>query len=125
MKSIDEAEAQARLDEIIDEAQQRPIIIQRQGIDIAVLLSNAFYERLRTGAVQDFLSIRDQVAGEAAAAGLTEDQLTELLADDDVGENDLTVEQRAELDRRWKEHFSNPGSAIPWEDVRRRLRGRT
>jgi len=89
------------------------------------MLSIASYERLRTEAVQDFLSIRNQVASEAAAAGLTEDQLTELLAADDLGENDLTVEQRAELDRRLKEHLSNPGSALSSEDVRRRLRGRS
>jgi putative addiction module component (TIGR02574 family) len=125
VESIDEAEAQGRLGEILDEALQRPIIIQRQSTDIAVLMSIAFFERLRAGAVQDFLNIRNQVAGEAAAAGLTEDQLSELLADNDLGENDLTEEQRAELDLRWKEHLTNPGSAILWEDVRRRLRGRS
>ena len=33
----------------------------------------------------------------------------------------LSAEQQAELDRRWAEHLDNPGSAIPWEDVRRKL----
>lgn len=28
-----------------------------------------------------------------------------------------------ELDRRWAEHVANPGSAVPWSDVERRLRG--
>jgi putative addiction module component (TIGR02574 family) len=33
----------------------------------------------------------------------------------------LTPAQEAELDRRLAEHISNPGSAIPWEEVRRKL----
>ena len=35
----------------------------------------------------------------------------------------LTDDQRAELDRRWAEHIENPGSAIPWSEVRRKLLG--
>jgi putative addiction module component (TIGR02574 family) len=35
----------------------------------------------------------------------------------------LTPEQEAELDRRLAEHIANPDSAIPWEEVRRRLTG--
>jgi putative addiction module component (TIGR02574 family) len=36
-------------------------------------------------------------------------------------ECDLTPEQRAELDRRLAEHIANPASAIPWDEVRRKL----
>lgn len=36
----------------------------------------------------------------------------------------LTPQQEAELDRRWTEHLANPESAIPWEEVRRKLQGR-
>ena len=39
------------------------------------------------------------------------------------GELGLTDEQLAELDRRWAEHVENPGSAIPWSEVRRKLLG--
>ena len=33
----------------------------------------------------------------------------------------LTPEQEAELDRRLAEHVATPGSAIPWDEVRRKL----
>jgi len=33
----------------------------------------------------------------------------------------LTIEQKAELDRRWAEHLRNPDSEVPWDDVRRKL----
>ena len=33
----------------------------------------------------------------------------------------LTPEQEVELDRRWVEHLEDPGSAIPWDVVRRKL----
>ncbi len=35
----------------------------------------------------------------------------------------LTPEQEAELDLRLAEHIANPDSAIPWEEVRRKLAG--
>jgi putative addiction module component (TIGR02574 family) len=36
----------------------------------------------------------------------------------------LTPEQAEELDRRLSEHLADPSSAIPWEEVRRRITGR-
>ena len=33
----------------------------------------------------------------------------------------LTDAQAAEIDRRWAEHLANPGSAVPWSEVRRKL----
>jgi putative addiction module component (TIGR02574 family) len=34
---------------------------------------------------------------------------------------ELTSEQEAELDRRAAEHTADPGSAVPWDEVRRKL----
>jgi putative addiction module component (TIGR02574 family) len=36
----------------------------------------------------------------------------------------LSPGQEAELDRRWAEHVADPGTAIPWEEVRKELRGK-
>jgi putative addiction module component (TIGR02574 family) len=36
-------------------------------------------------------------------------------------EFDLAPEQRAELDRRLAEHIADPTSAVPWDEVRRKL----
>ena len=36
-------------------------------------------------------------------------------------EFEVTPEQRAELDRRLAEHITDPASAVPWEEVRRKL----
>ena len=79
MKSIDEAEAQARLDEVLDEAQRQPILIRRQDQTIAAVVSSTDYERLRALNVQALLALRKEVAREAAAAGLTEETLAELM----------------------------------------------
>ena len=39
-------------------------------------------------------------------------------------ELELTAEDVAELDRRWADHVQRPESAIPWDEVRRKLMDR-
>jgi prevent-host-death family protein len=80
LKTVPATEAKNRLGAILDEAQREPIVIRRQDRDIAVVLSMADYERLRSGNVRAFLDLRTEVAAQAAAAGLTEKRLAELLA---------------------------------------------
>lgn len=84
MKSVAATEAKNRLGAILDEAQREPIVIRRQDRDIAVVLSMAEYERLRTGNVRAFLDLRNEVAARATAAGLTDERLAELLTDDEA-----------------------------------------
>ena len=84
MKTVPATEAKNRLGAILDDAQREPIVIRRQDRDIAVVLSMADYERLRTGNIQAFLDLRNQIAAEAAANGLTDERLNALLADDDA-----------------------------------------
>lgn len=80
MKSVAATEAKNRLGAILDEAQREPIVIRRQNRDIAVVLSMADYERLRSGNVRAFLELRNDVAIQAAARGLTDERLADLLS---------------------------------------------
>ncbi len=82
MKRVAATEAKNRLGAILDDAQREPVVIRRQDRDIAVVMSMAEYERLRAGNIQAFVELRKQVAAEAAANGLTEQRLNELLAGD-------------------------------------------
>lgn len=49
------------------------------------------------------------------------ESLTDAERDDELA---LTPEQETELDRRWAEYLADPTSAIPWEDIRRKLLAR-
>jgi PHD/YefM family antitoxin component YafN of YafNO toxin-antitoxin module len=84
VKRVAEAEAKERLDEILDEAQREPIVVHRQERDMAVVLSVGEYERLRTANIQTFLDLRNKVAAEAAANGLSNEHLAEILRNDEV-----------------------------------------
>ena len=81
MKTVAATEAKNRLGAILDDAQREPVVIRRQDRDIAVVLSMTDYERLRTGNIRAFLELRDQVAADARAKGLTAKRLKKLLAD--------------------------------------------
>ena len=63
MKSIDEAEAQVHLHEILEEAQRQPIVIRRQGKDVAAIVSMTDYERLRLANIESLIDLRNEVAG--------------------------------------------------------------
>ena len=56
-------------------------MIRRQDRDIAVVLSMADYDRLRSANVGAFLDLRNEIAAEARAAGLTDERLQELLTE--------------------------------------------
>lgn len=82
MKTIAATEAKNRLGAVLDAAQREPVVIRRQDRDVAVVLSMTDYERLRSANIRVFLESRDEVADEAARAGLTEARLARLLTND-------------------------------------------
>ena len=84
MKTVAATEAKNRLGAILDDAQREPVVIRREDRDVAVVLSMAEYERLRTGNVRAFLDLRNEIAAQAAAKGLTDERLAELLTGDEA-----------------------------------------
>jgi len=65
------------------------------------------------------LPVRERIR---LAQDLWESIIPEAEADPDL--LPLTEEQVAELERRLAEHERDPSSAVPWEEVRARLRAR-
>ena len=82
MKTIGATEASNRLGSILEAAQREPVVIREEDRDVAVVMSMPDYERLRTGNVQAFLDLRNEVAAQAVANGLTDERLSDLLTDD-------------------------------------------
>ena len=56
MKTVAATEAKNRLGAILDDAQREPVVIRRNDRDIAVVLSMADYERLRSGSKPSWIS---------------------------------------------------------------------
>ena len=82
MKTISATEAKQRFSAVIDTAAREPVVIRRQKRDVAVVLSMQEYERLVRLNVSEFQRFCDEVGAGAKAAGLTEEKLGALLADD-------------------------------------------
>ena len=83
MRSFSATEAKQNLAALLDAAQREPVVIRRQKRDVAVVLSPEEYERIHDFNVRQFQRFCDEVAKEAKARGMTEEILTELLADEE------------------------------------------
>ena len=82
MRYVSATEAKQQLAALLDAAQREPVVIRRQKRDVAVVLSPREYDRLRALNVEEFQRYCDRIGERAAARGLTEDKLAEILADE-------------------------------------------
>lgn len=80
MKSISEIDAKNRLGQLLDEVQRGPVTVTKEGRPSAILLSVKDYERIRSAALRRLLATVEQTQEKAAANGMTEDALAQLLA---------------------------------------------
>lgn len=82
MRTVTASEAKQGLAAVIEAAAREPVVIRRQKRDVAVVLSMQEYERLARLNVAEFQRFCDQVGRAAQAAGMTEEKLAEMMADD-------------------------------------------
>jgi prevent-host-death family protein len=75
------SDTDAKLTTLLETAQREPVFIERDEKEVAVILSARDYDRLSGKAARTFNEICDQMAKEAAANGLTEEILEEILRD--------------------------------------------
>lgn len=83
MRYVSATETKQRFAAVLDAAQSEPITIQRQKRNVAVMLSEQEYQRLRALNIGEFQRFCDEVGQRAAERGLTEDKLQSILAEDD------------------------------------------
>jgi antitoxin Phd len=82
MRYVSATDAKQRLAALLDAAQREPVMIRRQNRDVAVLLSTREYDRLRALNTDEFQRFCDRIAERAAARGMSEGKLAEILADE-------------------------------------------
>lgn len=82
MKEFTARDVQRDFGHVMDEAQSGPVRLVMEGHGEVVAMSRERYERLRDQAWDRLFAAMDALAAEAAANGLDEEKLAELLADE-------------------------------------------
>ena len=82
MKTMSALDAKNRFGQLLDAAQREPITVTKKGRPAAVMLSLEDYERIRGAARRRLLATMEQAQKEAAAAGMSEGVVEQLLSDE-------------------------------------------
>jgi prevent-host-death family protein len=81
MQTVSATDAKQRFAALLDAAQREPILIRRQNRDVAVVISAEEYERIRGANATELDRLCQRVSQQAAARGLTDEVLADLLKD--------------------------------------------
>ena len=82
MRYVSVADAKQRLAALFDAAQREPVMIRRQNREVAVFLSPQEYNRLSALNTDESQRFCDRIGERAAARGMTEEKLAEILVDE-------------------------------------------
>jgi prevent-host-death family protein len=82
MRAYTANQAKTRFGEFLDDAQRAPVRVTRRDRVVGVMVSAQDYEAMRAFYADRLTHTMGRVADQAAAAGLTDETLTVLLADE-------------------------------------------
>jgi len=81
MKTISATDAKQRFAALIDAAQREPVRVRRQNRDVLIVMSPEDYDRMRGANIDELDRLCQRVSEQAAARGLTDNILADLLKD--------------------------------------------
>ena len=81
MKTISATDAKQRFAALIDAAQREPVRVRRQNRDVLIVMSPEDYDRMRGANIDELDRLCQRVSEQAAARGLTDKTLADLLKD--------------------------------------------
>lgn len=83
MQYYSASELKNQLAAIIDVVQREPVVLQKKGRDVAIILSPAEYQNYKRYKRHAFVDFCHEISEKAVSRGLTPEKLADILGEDD------------------------------------------